>query len=268
MQIQKFLAKPISYSPVVRNLTDIEYIVIHNTGNDKDRAISNCKYFATTNQRAAGANFFIDNQGEVWQSIEMNRAAYAVGGPMYRNNYSNGGKYYRICTNSNSISIELCDIVSRMPSEAMIIATKELVKEIQTWCPNAKTIIRHLDVNKKPCPIAMVDDEIWEKFRSQIDPSLDCPYGEELLPLSMVTLKESYLRTSPEVKANKVAYSSLSSTLKKKCRKDEKGYAVFKIGKIYNRIRTYKDGENKWHQIQSKYWLPVIYDGVKRAKEK
>ena len=36
-------------------------------------------------------------------------------------------------------------------------ATKQVVKFIRKWCPNAKTIIRHWDVNGKSCPALMID---------------------------------------------------------------------------------------------------------------
>lgn len=53
----------------------------------------------------------------------------------------------------------------------MIKTVKWLVKYIQKYCPNAKTIIRHWDVNGKDCPQIMVgkDNEEWKSFKKKIE---------------------------------------------------------------------------------------------------
>ena len=172
MKIHKLLAKKISYdSSRKRSKKNVKYIVIHNTGNKGDTAKNNATYFARSNIRAAGAHFFIDQNGEIWRSIPMNRTAYAVGGAKYPNcGQTGGGKYFGKCTNANSVSIELCDIVDKKPSKAMIKSTKWLVKYIRKYCPNAKTILRHFDVNGKNCPYIMAgkDNTNWKKFKKEI----------------------------------------------------------------------------------------------------
>ena len=152
MKINKKIAKKISYGGK-RNCKDIRYIVIHFTANKGDTAKNNANYFATGNARMAGAHFFVDKKGEIWKSININRIAYAVGG---KYSLTDGaGAYYGKCTNANSVSIELCDCCTDTNWEQML-ATRKLVKYIQKKCPNAKTIIRHWDVNGKNCPAPMV----------------------------------------------------------------------------------------------------------------
>lgn len=153
LKINKKIAKSISYdSSKKRTLSSVKYIVIHYTGNKGDTAKNNANYFATSNIRQAGAHFFIDSNGEIWKSINLNRAAWAVGG---KYSTSNGaGSYYNICTNYNSVSIELCDCLAK-PSFKQKIALRRLIKYIQKKCKNANTIIRHWDVNGKDCPITM-----------------------------------------------------------------------------------------------------------------
>ena len=91
-------------------------------------------------------------------------------------------------------------------------------------------------------------------------------YGEELPEQKFRLVKDSYLRTSPEVNQNKVPYGELSATLKKKCR-NKNGFAVFKSDFMFNRIRSYKDKDgNKWMQMKSGYWLPAIFEGVRRVE--
>lgn len=168
MKIYKLLAKKISYdSSKRRKRKDVKYIVIHYTGNSGDTAKNNATYFANSNTREAGAHFFVGKKGVVYKSINMNRTAWAVGGLYSKEN--GAGRYYGKCTNYNSVSIELCDCVTGY-SKKQATATKNLIKYIQKYCPNAKTIIRHWDVNGKQCPLPMVgkNNTMWEKFKSAI----------------------------------------------------------------------------------------------------
>lgn len=50
------LTKAVSYG-AKRNRKSVLYIIIHYTGNKGDTSKNNAKYFATSNTRAAGANF-------------------------------------------------------------------------------------------------------------------------------------------------------------------------------------------------------------------
>lgn len=162
IKINKLLAKSISYG-TKRSLADIKYIVIHYTGNKGDTAENNAKYFANTNTGQTGAHFFVDKAGEVWESININRIAWAVGG--FYHNSNDAGSYYQKCTNANSVSIELCDCLKDTNWE-QLKATRQLVKYIQEKCPNAKTIIRHWDVNGKQCPAPMIgtSNRKWKRL--------------------------------------------------------------------------------------------------------
>lgn len=152
IKIHKKIAKSISFGRK-RSKNDIKYIVIHYTGNKGDTAKGNATYFATQNTRTAGAHFFVDKKGDIYKSVNLNRIAWAVGG---KYNLSNGaGKYYGKCTNANSVSIELCDCCSNT-NQAQMDAVRQLVKYIKKNCKNAKTIIRHWDVNGKQCPVPMI----------------------------------------------------------------------------------------------------------------
>ncbi len=164
MKMTTKYAKSISYGNK-RPLSNIKYIVIHYTGNKGDVAQNNLDYFANGNTRQAGAHFFVDKKGKVGKSIAMNRTAWAVGG-----NHKSGRKgeaaYFGKCTNANSVSIELCDMCVKTNWEQML-ATRKLVKYIQSKCPNAKTVIRHWDVNGKECPAPFVgtSNEKWIEFK-------------------------------------------------------------------------------------------------------
>lgn len=166
MQINKLRAKDISYGSK-RDLSAVKYIVIHYTGNKGDTAEGNAKYFAGSNTRVAGAHYFVSGNGDVWESIPMKFTAYAVGGLYSRS--GGAGTYYGKCTNTNSVSIELCDCTKNASWEQML-AVRQLVQHIQKQCPNAKTIIRHWDVNGKSCPGPMTgkDDKKWKHLKNKI----------------------------------------------------------------------------------------------------
>lgn len=145
-----------------RALSSIKWIVIHYTANDGDTDENNGKYFHN-NVVKASSNYFVDSDS-ITECVPDEYAAYAVGGSKYNNA---GGKYYGKCTNSNSISIELCDDVkdgkiypSAKTIENAIAFTKLKMKEFGI---KADHVIRHYDVNGKPCPAYWCGSETKDK---------------------------------------------------------------------------------------------------------
>lgn len=168
MIIESIPAKSVSYGGK-RNLSSVKAIVIHYTGNKNDTAVNNAKYFKNTNTRAAGAHYFVDQKGNIVQSINPVYVAYSVGGSKYSDcAKTGGGKYYKTFTNANTVSIELCDIVDKEPSSKMIKSVSNLIQAIRKTCPNAQTIVRHFDVNGKHCPASMMDNSKWQKFLQSV----------------------------------------------------------------------------------------------------
>lgn len=166
MKIQKKLAKSISYGGT-RNLNKIKYIVIHYTGNSGDTAKGNANYFANSNTRQAGAHYFVDAK-EIWESIPIKYIAWAVGGD--QRSGDGGGAYYGKCTNTNSVSIELCDWKSGMPSWEQMKSVRQLITYIQKTCPNAKTVVTHWQVNGKACPVSCVgkNNKNWKRLHTYL----------------------------------------------------------------------------------------------------
>ena len=155
-------AKSISFDKTERDKEKaVKYIVIHNTGNNGDSAKNNVDYFASWNDREAGAHFFVDQDGLIGRSIPMNLTAWAVGD-------KGKGTLKKDVTNYNSVSIELCDIVKKEPSDAMIKTVADLIAYIRKYCPKAKPIIRHYDVTSKECPKAMIKETKWDEFLKRV----------------------------------------------------------------------------------------------------
>ena len=113
MNIPFIQAKSISYGGT-RSYSSIYYIIIHYTGISNDTAQNNAKYFASGNTRSAGAHFFVDQLGRIYQSVKMSHVANSV--PRKRQAWSGGGTLVGKCTSANSISIEMCDNLTKDPS--------------------------------------------------------------------------------------------------------------------------------------------------------
>lgn len=152
------------------NLEQINYIAIHNTGNTGDKAESNAKYFKTNKIRYAGSSYIIGRKGYVYQCCELTHRPYAVGGDDYKGFKR---KIYPKPTNKNTISIELCDIVNKDISKKQLNSLKKIIKEIRKQCPNIIDVIRHYDVNGKPCPVRYCGSEKnnkkWVKLKKQLN---------------------------------------------------------------------------------------------------
>ena len=169
--IQKILANKKNYGG--KRPTPIKYIVIHYTANDGDRDESNGNYFKNK-VVSASAHYFVDSNS-ITQSVPDDYVAWSVGGSKYNNA---GGKLYNKCTNNNSISIELCDDVKNgvvYPSAETIQNALDLVESLmKKYSVPKENVIRHYDVNGKPCPKYWVDDAKWKsEFWNKIDSGVE-----------------------------------------------------------------------------------------------
>lgn len=168
MKIETIKASSKSYG-AKRDKKAVKYIVIHYTAGIGDTARGQGAYFKARNNRLAGAHFFVDRQGVIVKSVPMNLTAWAVGGKKWNDcKETGGGQLYGMAVNSNSVSIELCDITTKDPSEKQIQAVKWLISYIRKNCPNAKSVIRHFDVNGKHCPATMMKNSEWYSFKKRI----------------------------------------------------------------------------------------------------
>ena len=158
------------------------YLVFHYTANfvssSKGLAKANATYYHNTANIGASAHVFVDDE-EVWESINYNYRAWAVGGSAY-NTSIGGAKYHNIATNTNSISIEMCNYATGTKdnatyhlSEATLANARALGKEIiKKYGITKDHVICHFDVTGKACP--MVDGwwgknrSEWEKFRDSL----------------------------------------------------------------------------------------------------
>ena len=161
LEIKTKLARGENYKKSV-SPRNIQFIVIHYTGNNKDTAKSNANYFANTVTKTS-AHYFVDEK-EIWRSVEDKDIAYAVG---------TTGKYYSACRNSTSISIEMCNSLTVVPA-AVRARTIELTIELMNkYNIPLSNVIRHYDVTHKKCPAPYVNNTtMWALFKKELEDNL------------------------------------------------------------------------------------------------
>ena len=171
VQIQSIPANRSNYGDK-RSLGNIKYIVIHYTANDGDTAKGNGNYFKN-NIVKASAHYFVDDDTIV-RSVPDDYAAWSVGGSKYPDcGRTGGGNWYGKCTNSNSISVELCDTVKNGVSdfsESTVRNAVELVRSLMgQYGIDTEHVIRHFDVTGKICPKPYIDGAAWQGFKNMIE---------------------------------------------------------------------------------------------------
>ena len=166
-ELKQNLANKANYGSK-RDLSKIKYLVIHYTSNDGDSDEANGKYFAN-NVVKASSHYFVDDNS-VTQSVPDDYAAYAVGGKCQSNHHP----MYKVITNTNSISIEMCDnhkdgtvhICDETLANTYALARALMSKYNIT----IDRVYRHYDVNGKLCPNCngLLEDAIWQNFKNNI----------------------------------------------------------------------------------------------------
>lgn len=155
-----------------RNASQIRYLVYHYTGNDGDSAANNAAYFQQ-NIVKASAHYFVDDT-TVWRSVPDLKVAWAVGGSKYPNaDKTGGGTMHGIITNTNSISIEMCDTIRNgvyQASEATLANAAALGRELmEKYHIPIENVYRHFDVTGKHCPSYLVNAQKWAEFKKRLE---------------------------------------------------------------------------------------------------
>lgn len=154
-----------------RSAGEIQYLVLHYTGNDGDTAANNAVYFQN-NVVKASAHYFVDDT-TVYRSVPELKVAWAVGGKLYSDVVeTGGGSMYGVITNQNSLSVELCDTKkngSYQASEATQKNAAQLCRELMDrYQIPISRVYRHFDVTGKHCPSYFMDEVAWQTFKSRL----------------------------------------------------------------------------------------------------
>lgn len=165
------LANPGNYGGS-RAASQIRYLVYHYTGNDGDKAANNAAYFQR-NIVKASAHYFVDDT-TVYLSVPDLKIAWSVGGSKYANaDKTGGGTMYGVITNTNSISIEMCDTIRNgvyQASEATLANAAALGRALmEKYGIPIENVYRHFDVTGKHCPSYLVSARKWAEFKKRLE---------------------------------------------------------------------------------------------------
>lgn len=155
-----------------RNASQIRYLVYHYTGNDGDKAANNAAYFQR-NIVKASAHYFVDDT-TVYLSVPDLKIAWSVGGSKYANAHkTGGGTMYGVITNTNSLSIEMCDTIRNgvyQASEATLANAAALGRALmEKYDIPIENVYRHFDVTGKHCPSYLVNAQKWAEFKKRLE---------------------------------------------------------------------------------------------------
>ena len=167
MKIDHIPCNRANYYTSGRSLNSIKYIVIHYTANNGDTARGNAKYFARESV-GASANYFVD-PNEVICSVKDEYAAWHCGGSLESSHHPLRG----ICTNKNSIGVELCSIIQNgkyeFKPETVKLAVKFVKELMAKYNIDIDHVVRHYDVTGKNCPAPFVENETrWKQFKQML----------------------------------------------------------------------------------------------------
>ena len=173
--LKEQLANPRNYGGS-RNASQIRYLVYHYTGNDGDTAANNATYFQRKIVKAS-AHYFVDDT-TVYRSVPELKIAWSVGGSKYANaDKTGGGTMYGVITNTNSISIEMCDTIRNgvyQASEATLANAAELGRELmEKYGIPIENVYRHFDVTGKHCPSYLINAQKWAEFKKRLEDDMD-----------------------------------------------------------------------------------------------
>ncbi len=149
----------------------IRYLVYHYTANDGDRAANNAFYYRD-NVVKASAHYFVDD-GHIYRSVEDLGIAWAVGGRKWADcPRTGGGSLHGLVTNTNSLSIELCDTRrdgQLMATEATLERAVKLGRALmERYDIPIERVVRHFDVTGKHCPAYFMEAKAWEAFKERL----------------------------------------------------------------------------------------------------
>ena len=154
-----------------RKVSQIRYLVYHYTGNDGDTGGNNARYYRD-NVVGASAHYFVDDDS-VTRSVDDLLIAGAVGGKKWSDcSRTGGGKLYGVVTNTNSISIEMCDTCrdgKLMATEATLARAAELGRALMAkYNIPIERVVRHFDVTGKHCPAYFMEERAWAEFKKRL----------------------------------------------------------------------------------------------------
>ena len=171
----------INFKESNRGKNDIKYIVIHYTASENGSAEGAITTFNTPGKEVS-AHYCVDSAG-IYRTVKDKDIAWHCGGPRQGDH---GGTLLNICTNNNSIGIEIAShkdtnkgyYIDDTAAQNAANLTRSLMNQYGIPIDN---VVRHFDVTGKSCPAPWVtqtehkatpgSDEGWRNFKSMVSGS-------------------------------------------------------------------------------------------------
>ena len=201
----------------------IDWITIHYTAgtlSDKGKARAIANGFANNN-REASADYVVDDK-EIYLCNKdiKNQYTWSVGGNKYpTKTCSESAKYYGICTNANSISIEMCsrkinrkslsasDTDWYFTEDVLNLAAQLVVELMDTYNIDINHIIGHFHVTGKVCPNPFCVNEAaltkWRDFKNRIQKIINDKEEEEVTRYNKISEIPSWGKETVQKMINK-----------------------------------------------------------------
>ena len=205
----------------VKQNRQIKYIVIHYTAGVTSAGKSDeniAAWFAKKDAKASADYIVDDNSVTLFNPDIKNRYTWHCGGSKYN---TKGGSLYGVCTNANSIGIEICSCNSTKKvttandanwyyTEETLANARELVKQLmKEYNIPVENVVRHYDCTGKLCPgiigwnLDSGDESKWLAFKASLvdEPKCDCAETIEDLKLEVAYWKNKYIELQKKLKA-------------------------------------------------------------------
>lgn len=164
----------------------ILYLAVHYTAGVSSKAgsASGCASWFSNPDAGGSADYIVDEESLIQYNPDpLTRYCHAVGGSRYN---TMGGRLYGIARNANCVSLEICSTnakgVITVPNDAAYSFTDKVLERakeavlylMQLYSIDASHVIRHYDVNGKPCPGVIGwnkdsgSEAEWEAFHAAI----------------------------------------------------------------------------------------------------
>lgn len=180
------IQKKCTANMTVKKNRKIEYIVIHYTAgvSSSGKSDENVAAWFNRSTTKASSDFIVDDDSVTQFNPDIhNQYTWHCGGKKYA---TKGGSLYKVCTNANSIGIEVCsNSKNKKVMNAndpnwfftdetlgnLVELTKRLMQEYDIPVEN---VIRHYDVTGKLCPGIVGwnadsgDESAWNDFKNRL----------------------------------------------------------------------------------------------------
>lgn len=159
-----------------------DYIVVHNTGNSAS-ALAEARNQQNNFSRPAGAHYFLDGGGTIYQLLDDTDTAWAVGA-------WSGAR--QLISNFESISIEVCSDGTEFTDAEIEELTWLVQLLMERHDIPARNVVRHWDCHtgRKECPAWYVPMNRWYTLHKTITE------GDDMRPADV--WEYDYKRTAPK----------------------------------------------------------------------